>query len=304
MSNNLLITRFAALPATLRAAVWMSVAAMCYAGSIAIGRHLAPDIPVLQIAFLRNAIAALLMLPWLLRHGPAVMRTSQIRRHLLRGAVSSVNVTLLFAAVALIPIADMSAINFLQPLIGAALAGLLLGEVIGVKRWLAISLGLCGAMVVIRPGFTEISLGMAYALGSAFMGAVVSILIKTMVRKDPPDSVAAWLFVIQSGILLIPAAFVWTNPSPAQWALFVLIGAVSLVLHRTYNRGLQATDIAIAMPFNFTRLIWAAVLGWLMFAELPDAWTWLGGSIIFAAAWWLTRLGHDRAKLGPPLTPP
>jgi len=224
--------------------------------------------------------------------GIGAMRTNQIGKHILRGFMSSTNVTLLFAAVALIPIADMSAINFLQPVIGAAIAGFVLGEVATRKRWLAIGMGFVGAVLVVRPGFADFNLGIAYALGSAVAGALVSIMIKTLVRTDPPDTIAAWLFVTQTLILLVPTIIVWRNPTLEQWGLFVFIGSMSVILQRTYNRGIQAADISIAMPFNFTRLIWAALLGWLVFAELPDIWTWIGGTVIFVSSVWLTRQGR------------
>ncbi|MEC8288490.1 MAG: EamA family transporter, partial [Pseudomonadota bacterium] len=104
---------------------------------------------------------------------------------------------------------------------------------------------------------------------------------------------AGWLFVTQALILLIPTIIVWNNPTPEQWGLFALIGFVSVILQRTYNRGVQAADMSIAMPFNFTRLIWATMLGWIVFSELPDIWTWIGGMIIFSASIWLTRLGQE-----------
>lgn len=294
MNLDGLMVRFAALPGPVRSGIWMSVSAITYVVSIAIGRYLAPSIEVFQIAFLRNAFAILFMMPWLMNVGLVAMRTNQIGRHIIRGFMSSTNVTLLFAAVALIPIADMSAINFLQPVIGAAIAGFVLGEVVGRKRWLTILIGFVGAIVVIRPGFAEFNLGMAYALGSAVAGALVSIMIKTLVRSDPPDTIAAWLFVTQTLILLVPTLFVWKMPSLEEWGLFAFIGAMSVILQRTYNRGIQAADISIAMPFNFTRLIWAALLGWLIFAEFPDFWTWLGGTIIFVASIWLTRQGRKK----------
>ena len=283
-----------ALPGPLKSGIWMCISAVTYVVSIAIGRYLAPDIDVFQIAFLRNAFAMLFMLPWLIKMGMGALRTRQFPRHLLRGFLSSANVTLLFAAVALIPIADMSAINFLQPVLGAAIAGLVLGEVIGRNRWLAIGMGFIGALIVIRPGFAEFNLGTAFALGSALTGALVSILIKTLVRRDSPDTIAAWLFITQTGILLIPTIYAWQTPNAQEWGLFILIGFMSLILQRTYNRGIQAADISIAMPFNFTRLIWAALLGWIVFAEFPDIWTWVGGMIIFAASIWLTRQGQKR----------
>jgi len=294
MRETGIVAKIGVLPGTVQAGIWMSISAVTYVVSIAIGRYMAPDIEVFQIAFLRNAFAVLFMMPWLMKVGIGAMRTNQIRRHILRGFMSSANVTLLFAAVALIPIADMSAINFLQPVIGAAIAGLVLGEVVSRARWIAIIAGFGGALLMIRPGFAEFNIGIAFALGSGVAGALVSIMIKTLVRRDPPDTIAAWLFVTQTLILLIPTIIVWKNPTLEQWILFALIGFMSVILQRTYNRGIQAADVSVAMPFNFTRLIWAALLGWIVFAEFPDIWTWVGGTVIFAASVWLTRQGQQK----------
>ena len=289
---SVLAARFHALPGPARSGIWMSLSAVTYAVSITIGRYLAPHIPIFEIAFLRNGFAIVFMLPWLMKVGLGAMHTKRIGRHVLRGAMSTTNVTLLFAAVSLIPVADMAAINFLQPVIGSAIAGLALGEIIGRKRWIAIMIGFAGALVMIRPGFATVNIGVLYALGSAVAGALVSILIKTLVNTDPPDTIAAWLFVTQTLILLVPVLIVWRTPAPDEWLLFAVIGFASVILQRTYNRGLQAADVSIAVPFNFTRLIWAALLGWMVFAEFPDAWTWVGGTVIFAASVWLTRLGR------------
>ena len=294
MTETGIIAKIGILPGPLQAGIWMSISAVTYVVSIAIGRYIAPDIEVFQIAFLRNAFAVLFMMPWLMKVGIGAMRTNQIGRHILRGFMSSANVTLLFAAVALIPIADMSAINFLQPVIGAAIAGLVLGEVVSRARWIAIIAGFAGALIMIRPGFAEFNIGIAFALGSGVAGALVSIMIKTLVRTDPPDTIAAWLFVTQTLILLIPTIIVWNNPTLEQWILFAVIGFMSVILQRTYNRGIQAADVSVAMPFNFTRLVWAALLGWIVFAEFPDIWTWVGGTIIFAASVWLTRQGQQK----------
>ena len=294
MTETGIVAKIGVLPGTVQAGIWMSISAVTYVVSIAIGRYIAPDIEVFQIAFLRNAFAVLFMMPWLMKVGIGAMRTNQISRHILRGFMSSANVTLLFAAVALIPIADMSAINFLQPVIGAAIAGLVLGEVVSRARWIAIIAGFAGALIMIRPGFAEYNIGIAFALGSGVAGALVSIMIKTLVRRDPPDTIAAWLFVTQTLILLIPTIIVWKNPTLEQWILFAVIGFMSVILQRTYNRGIQAADVSVAMPFNFTRLIWAALLGWIVFAEFPDIWTWVGGTVIFAASVWLTRQGQQK----------
>lgn len=286
--------RFQLLPGPVRAGIWVSLSAVAYAVMIFVGRYLAPDIPIFEIAFLRNSFAIVFMLPWLRKVGLGAMRTKRVGRHFLRGAMSSTNVTCLFAAVSFLPIADASAINFLQPVIGTVIACLFLGEVASFRRWLAIGLGFVGALLVVRPGFADFNIGIAFALGSALAGAFVSIMIKTLVRTDPPDTIAAWLFLTQTTILLLPTLYVWVTPTWRQWAIFAGLGLVSVVLQRTYNRGIQAADISISTPFNFTRLIWAALLGWLVFGELPEVWTWVGGAVIFFASIWLTRLGRSK----------
>ncbi len=286
--------RFGALPGAARAGIWMSMSAVTYAVMVFFGRYLAPDVPVFEIAFLRNAFAIVFMMPWLMRVGLGAMRTKRIGRHVLRGAMSSTNVTCLFAAVSYLPIADASAINFLQPLLGAAIACLFLGESASLRRWLAIGIGFAGALIVIRPGLGTFNIGVGFALGSALAGALVSIMIKTLVRTDPPDTIAAWLFVTQTLILLVPTLFVWVTPTWEQWGIFACLGVTSVVLQRCYNRGMQAADVSIAMPFNFTRLVWAALLGWIVFGEFPDLWTWVGGAVIFFASIWLTLLGRSK----------
>ena len=253
MTETGIVAKIGVLPGTVQAGIWMSISAVTYVVSIAIGRYIAPDIEVFQIAFLRNAFAVLFMMPWLMKVGIGAMRTNQIGRHILRGFMSSANVTLLFAAVALIPIADMSAINFLQPVIGAAIAGLVLGEVVSRARWIAIIAGFAGALIMIRPGFAEFNIGIAFALGSGVAGALVSIMIKTLVRRDPPDTIAAWLFVTQTLILLIPTIIVWKNPTLEQWILFAVIGFMSVILQRTYNRGIQAADVSVATRLRTLR---------------------------------------------------
>ena len=270
----------------------MSVAAVAYVASLAIGKSVAPEVHVFQIVFFRNVFALVFMLPWLLRLGRAALRTRQLSRHILRGALSSINATLLFAAITMLPLADMSAINFLQPIIGAVIAALFLGEVAGGKRWLAIAAGFIGALIVIRPGFGDLNWGILLALGSTLTGAVVSVLIKTMVRTDRPDTIAVWLFITQTAFLAVPTAIVWVTPRLEVMLLFVAIGLISVILQRTYNRGIQAADISIAMPFNFTRLVWAALLGWIVFGEFPETWIWIGGTVIFLSSLWLTRLGR------------
>ena len=120
-------------------------------------------------------------------------------------------------------------------------------------------------------------------------GAIVAIMIKDLVRTETPDTVVVYLFVFQTAIMLIPAALVWRTPTWQEFGWLALLGLIGVWLQRTFNRGMQAADATVALPFNFTRLIWSAAFGWILFSYLPDLWTWIGGTIIFAASIYIAR---------------
>jgi drug/metabolite transporter (DMT)-like permease len=286
-----LVQRFAALPGPARAAFWMSASALLYAVSQTIVRDISDAVPTFQIVFLRNLFGLAFMIPWLLHVGIGVLRTRQLGMHVVRGFASAMNLWCGFGAVAYIPVADSAAIGFLQPIFVGIAAVLILGEVAGVRRWLAIVAGFIGALIVVRPGFAELNTGVILAFGAAVAGAAVAILVKTLLRTDPPDTVAAFLFMVQTVLSLVPAILVWKPLTLELWAWLVFLGFLGMLIQRCFNRAMAAADASIAVPFNFTRLIWAALLGYFVFAEVPNIWTWIGGSVIFAASVALTRKG-------------
>lgn len=273
----------------MRAGLWMTASALLYACTTTIVRHVAQGLPTFEIVFLRNLFALAFMAPWLARVGTNMLATRRVGLHFMRGMASMVNVSCQVGALALIPVADMAAISFLQPVFGSAIAIVALGEASSGRRWTAVILGFVGAMLIIRPGFEALNMGIGLALGSALMGSVVAIMIKYMLRTETPDAVAAYLFIFQALISLVPALLVWRDPGWAQLGWLAVMGLLSLSLQRTFNRAMQAADATVALPFNFTRLVWAAALGFVVFGEIPDAWTWIGGIVIFAASVQLSR---------------
>lgn len=292
-------TWIASLPGPWRAAVWMSLSALCYAVSGAIVRHVSRDLPTFEIVFLRDAFALAFMMPWLMRNGMGALRTRRRWLHGLRGLASMANVSCQFGALAFIPVADMAAISFLQPVFGSIIAIVALGEALSGRRWTAVLLGFAGAMLIIRPGFETVNVGILLAVGTALIGSMIAILIKYMLRTETADTIVAYLFIFQTVIALAPAMIVWRDPTVAQFLWMAALGWLSVGLQRAFNRAMAATDATIALPFNFSRLIWAALLGYLVFAELPDAWTWAGSAIIFAASIYLARHGGKTRRLAP-----
>lgn len=279
------------LPGPTRAGLWMTLSALCYAVSGTIVRHLAGELPTFEIVFVRNLFGLVVMAPWLIRMGAGGLRTHRISMHCLRGFSSAVNVSCQVAALAYLPVADMAAITFLQPVLGSLIAMAALGEAFNGRRWAATAMGFLGALLIIRPGFQAVDTGMVLALASAVAGAVIAIMIKDLVRTETPEAITAYLLIIQALIMFIPAMMVWTPPSWEQLFWLAVLGLVGVVLQVTFNRSMRAADATIALPFNFTRLLWAALLGWLVFAEFPDFWVWVGGAIIFGASVFLARRG-------------
>lgn len=288
---NRLSSWVAGLPPALQTAFWMTVSAACYAGGATIVRHLSGDLPATEVVLVRNLVGLAMLLPWFMDVGFGALRTGRLGMHVTRGFLSMTNVVCQYGALALIPVADMAAITFLQPILGAVIAVIFLHEVLNRRRVTATVAGFAGALLIIRPGFEAFNLGMLLALGSALSGAVVAIMIKDMLKTESPDAIVAYLYIFQTGFVLIPTIWLWVTPTWEQLIWMMLLGVTSAGLQRSFNRGMAATDATFALPFNFSRLLWAALLGWLVFAEFPDVWTWVGGSIIFVASVYLLRRG-------------
>jgi drug/metabolite transporter (DMT)-like permease len=288
--------RFAAMPPVMRAAWWMTLSAFGYAASAAIVHHLTQRLPVFEVAFARNLFGLAFMMPWLMKVGLGALRTRHPGMHAIRGLMSAVNMWCLFGALALAPIADVSAITFMMPIVGSILAVAFLKEATTAKQWLAALAGFAGALIVIRPGMEAFNPGLLLAVGAVLAGSIVAMMIKTLLRHDSADTIAVYLFLSHTVIGLVPAIIVWMTPTLEELLWMVLLGYFGALVQRTFNRAMSEADATVALPFNFSRLIWAALFGYLFFAEIPDLWTWIGGTVIFLASIWLTRITAGRGK--------
>ncbi len=274
----------------------MTLSAFAYAATAAVVHHVGERLPVFEIAFMRNVFGLVFMLPWLLRVGLTALRTSHLGRHAVRGVLSSVNMWCLFAALSMSPVADVSAITFLMPITGSVLAVIFLKEATVPVQWVAALTGFAGALIVLRPGMAGFDPGLLFAIGAVLAGSSVAMLIKTLLRHDSSDTIAFFLFAFHIVYSFIPMLLVWVTPTWQEVLWLVLLGWLGMVVQRAFNRAMAAADATVALPFNFTRLIWAAFFGWVFFAEIPDFWTWIGGTVIFASSLWLTRISSGRKK--------
>lgn len=285
---------FARLPAPLRGMLWMVLATLLFTAMHALIRLLSGELPPFQIAFLRNVFGLLAFAPWFIRTGPRILHTQQFKLHLLRAAVMSTNMLAAFTAISLIPLAQVAALQMAMPLAITLGAILFLGERARLRRWTALAVGFGGALVIIRPGAQEISLGVWLMLAVVCLGSCGRLLAKKMIERDSPITITAYMNLLMTPFTLLPALFVWQPLAWSDLAGLVLLGLCGSFAQLAVAQAYQSADMGAVEPVTFLRLIWAALLGYWLFGELPDVWTWLGGSIIFASA---TYVALREAKL-------
>ena len=283
-------TKRGGLPDVVRGGLWMMGATGSWVFVAGITRYLAGEIHTFELVFFRSIFGSVFIAPWLMRVGIGVMFTGRIWMHFLRGLLGVSTIYLLFGALALAPMGDVSAIIATRPLIAAFGAVLILGEAANARRWIATLVGLIGALIIIRPGASDVSLGSILALTAVIGMAALSLVIKSLSRTEPPDTIVAWQMVVFTPISLIPALFVWTTPDWKQWILVVLMGMFGTFNQRCLTRSYAAADATVVLPFDFTRLPFAAILGYILFGEFPNIWVWTGGVVIFACVLWMAQL--------------
>ena len=207
-----------------------------------------------------------------------------------------------FYAATHIPLADISAIVFTRPVFACIAAILFLGELARGRRWVAIAIGFVGGLVVVRPGFAEMNIGVMYALGAVAMTVCNTIFIKSLSFTDHPDTIAIYQGLSVFPIALVVAVFFWAMPTLEQFAWLLAMGALGAATQRTLARSYAAADATVVTVLDFLRLPIAALIGLVVFGEWPGVWVWLGGAIIVASSFLLTQREAKDGEVN--ITPP
>ena len=265
-------------------------ATAAWAVMIALIRYVSETIHTFEIVFFRSFFGMVFLLPWLFRTRLKGLRTGRIGMHLTRSMLGLTAAYLIFSAIAIAPLADVAAIITTRPIFASAAAILVLHEAAHGRRWTATAIGFIGAVIIIRPGMVEVSTGLLLALIAVFVMAVVAIVMKSLSRTEPPDCMAMWQVVVFTPLSLVPALFTWTTPSPIEIAVLIGIGFAGTLTQRALARAYAAADATVVLPFEFSRLIFSALVGVLFFSEFPDIWTWVGGAVILVGIISMARL--------------
>lgn len=298
---TILISRFTSLPATLQASLMMLLALLMFTIMGISIRLSAEQLHVLEIVFFRNALAIIIMAPVLFRMGRSSIRMNRPALYYGRAAINFCGMLCGFTAVTLIPLAEMTALSFTGPIFVTIGAALFLGEVIRIRRIMAIVFGFIGAMIILRPGFADISLGTMLALASALSIAGASLVVKKMTETESAAAIVFWMVMMQAPIALVPMLFVWEMPTAQTWLWLWIMALAGTAAHVLFTRACGMVEITSLQPLEFAKLPFAVVLAWLVFDELPDMFIWIGGAVIFLSTAYITRReALDRKAERPP----
>jgi drug/metabolite transporter (DMT)-like permease len=267
---------------------WMVVTGLLFVGVTALVKYLGPGIPAPEAAFLRYAIGLVFLIP-LIR---PMLRTQLSRRQwglfTARGLAHSMGVALWFYAMARIPIADVTAMNYLAPIYVTLGAAVFLGEKLAARRVIAIFVALIGALIILRPGFREIGPGHIAMLGAAVVFGASYLLAKLLTDETNAAIVVGMLSIWVTVGLAPMAIAVWVPPSPHALIVLTLVALLATAGHYTMTLAFAAAPVTVTQPVTFLQLVWAVALGALFFDEGVDIWVVAGGLVILGSVTFIT----------------
>jgi len=262
----------------------MLTSALGSSGMNGIIRFISGDIHAFEIAFFRNLFGFIALTPVLWHRGLDTLATSRFPLHAVRGVFNAIAMLSFFYAVGITPLATVAALSFTAPLFATLLAIPVLGEKVGPRRWAGLGLGFLGAVIILRPGLDAMSLGALLVVFSSLCWACALVIIKILSRTDTSVTITCYAAFFLTPTTFVCALFVWTWPTAAELGLLFAIGCLGTITQVGVAQAFREADASLVLPFDFTKLIWSALIGYFAFAEVPDLGTLLGGTIIAASA--------------------
>ena len=288
---QILRARAAAVPPPVAGFLMIVLASAFFAAMISTIRYVtvSEGIPPFEAAFFRNLFGAVVFIPWFVKNGFVGLRTKHFGMHLGRAGLNTVSMLSWFTALSLMPVADAAALGLMGPVFVAVLAMVFLAERVGPRRWFGIGLAMAGGLIIIRPGFSEVGLGTWLILFAVAIAASSKLMAKVLSGRESAATIVALLTFLMVPITLVPALFVWQTPTLYQLVFLAMIGVFGTFGHLLFVQAYKLADISLVEPAIFTRMVWAALIGFVLFAEFPDMWTWIGGGVIVVGTTYIAR---------------
>lgn len=241
-----------------------------------------------EIAFFRNLFGIVALTPIFVRYGLEPFRTTKLKLHFVRGIVNAAAMLMFFYGITTgIALGLVQSLSFTAPLFTSLLAVLFLGEKMRVHRWTALGIGFVGTLIILRPGVSAIEPGAVYILLAAMMWGIAMTIIKRLTNTDSALTVSLYMVLMLTPISGIAAAFVWEWPTAEQYIWLGAIGVIGTFSQMAFAQAFRLADVTAVLPFDFSKLIWSAILGWFFFAQVLDIWVWIGAVMIFCGGFYI-----------------
>ena len=261
-------------------------------------KHLTQSLPPLQVAWLRYLVFCVIAvgLAGLSREGGRPMMTARPGLQALRGVFMAGSALLFILGLSRLPVADATAMAFLAPLFIMAISVAVLGEQVGIRRWIAAAVGLAGVLLIVRPGSSAFHPAAFLPVGSALMWACTVVATRKMSRTERPETTLLWSALTGFVILTAVVPFYWSSPGLAEIGFGCLVGVASTFGQWLMIRGYGSADASVLAPFSYSQLIWATALGLLVFGTLPGPWTFVGAAVIAGSGLYIAHRERVRAS--------
>lgn len=286
---------YIALPAPTRGVILMFMSAMCYALTFATVRELTETFSVYQLVLFRTAIGTAVMLPWLYRSGIRTLHTSRWKLYGLRAVAVYTGNLCWFYALAYISLADATALSFLMPLFTAVILAVWLRERLTGSRLVALFLGLAGAIVIIRPGFAEISVATIAMLYTSVAYGAATAFTRSLTMTDNSGAVVFYMFALNFPLALGPGLVHWTDPGWVDAGWIAAFAILSLYAQIFMTKSLALAEAAVVMPSYYLQLPFVALFGFVLFGQVPEIWL-IPGAILIIGGSYYSVLSESRKR--------
>lgn len=278
---------FGRLPPVTRGVVWMTGAATLFACTFGIVRHVSAEMNSFEIAFFRSLFGVAFMVPWLMRSGFKVLRTTRPGLYGARALLMYSSLVLWFYGLANMNIADATALYFTTPLFTVVFAAILLGEKVGIRRWTAIVFGFAGALVIIRPGLVEPTLPVLAVLVTAVIFGATNTATRSLAMTENPSAIVTYALLLQVPLAIGPAIWMWSDAPLHVYPWLIALGGGSVLTGQCFTRAFAAAPTSAVMPPYYLQLPFAAAIGFVWFDQVPDGLMWIGAAIICASTYYI-----------------
>ncbi|MGH1479908.1 MAG: DMT family transporter [Geminicoccales bacterium] len=275
---------------------WMLVTAFFFVCVHATGKFLTASYPIVQVVWGRYIFHLLLALLILAPQLRRLLRTSNLKLQLLRSSFMLGSTTFYFAGVQSLPLTEANAINFLTPILVVIFAQPVLGEQVGLRRWIGVGVGFIGAMIVIRPGSGLMDVAAGILIMSALCNACYQLSTRKLGAIDDPLTTLLFTAIVGSIAASIAVPFYWEPMDLNGWLLMVAIGTFAVIGHFALINAYRLSAASSVAPFSYSMLLWSTLFGFLIFDQLPDLWAVLGALVIVISG--IIILRGDRGSTG------